>query len=254
MAPDHSCALVTTSWDDGHPYDLRVAERLAVRGLYGSFYIPIRYEAVPRMSVSEMRELRSMGMEIGAHTVRHARLTNLSDRAAWRELVEGREMLEQLLGEPVTSFCYPEGKFSRRDQRLVREAGYELARTTVAFRTTLDFDPYAMPVGFQVYPHSRAVLARHAVHERNIVGLLRWAGRWGCEATLVGLARRMSAELGRPGNVLHIWGHSWEVERTGLWPMLDAVLDAIAGRSDVAYTTNSGVLRAACCRERTSVS
>jgi peptidoglycan-N-acetylglucosamine deacetylase len=245
MVPDDSCALVTTSWDDGHPYDLRLAERLAVRGVYGSFYIPIRYQALPRMSAHEIRELRSMGMEIGAHTVRHARLTRLSEQDARRELVEGRDMLEQLLGEPVTSFSYPGGKFSRRDLRLVREAGYKLARTTVAFRTTVNFDPHAMPVGFHLYPHSRAVLARHATRERNIAGLLRWAGRWGCEATPVGLANRMSTALREPGDILHIWGHSWEVERVGLWPMLDAVLDAIAGRPDRMYTTNSGVLRAA---------
>ena len=254
MALDYSCLFVTTSWDDGHPLDLRVAERLAVRGIYGSFYIPIRYEAVPRMSVPEMRELRSMGMEIGAHTVHHTRLTRLSEQEAWRELVESRDMLEQILGEPVTSFCYPEGKFSQRDRRLVREAGYKLARTTVAFRTTLNFDPYAMPVGFHLYPHSRTVLARHAARERNIAGLLIWAGHFGCEAAPVGLASRMSAALGRSGDVLHVWGHSWEVERAGLWPMLDAVLDAVSGRSDAVYTTNSGVLRAVHCQERTGLS
>jgi hypothetical protein len=33
--------IVTTSWDDGDPNDLRVAEPLHSRGLAGAFYIPI---------------------------------------------------------------------------------------------------------------------------------------------------------------------------------------------------------------------
>ena len=31
---------ITTSWDDGHPLDLRVAELLTKYGLHGTFYIP----------------------------------------------------------------------------------------------------------------------------------------------------------------------------------------------------------------------
>ena len=34
--------IVTTSWDDGDPSDLRVAELLAARKLPGTFYIPVK--------------------------------------------------------------------------------------------------------------------------------------------------------------------------------------------------------------------
>jgi hypothetical protein len=32
---------ITTSWDDGHPSDLRVAELLIKHGLRGTFYVPM---------------------------------------------------------------------------------------------------------------------------------------------------------------------------------------------------------------------
>ena len=36
---------ITTSWDDGHPLDLRVAELLSEYHLQGTFYVPIAAEA-----------------------------------------------------------------------------------------------------------------------------------------------------------------------------------------------------------------
>ncbi|MGA3026464.1 MAG: polysaccharide deacetylase family protein [Bryobacteraceae bacterium] len=243
MASELHGVRITTSWDDGHPLDLRVAEKLASRGMAGTFYVPTRYEAVPRMSVSEIREIRAMGMEVGAHTVTHPRLSQLSDGMAYQEMKEGREELEQMLGEPVTSFCFPEGKFRRGHDILARRAGFTLARTTLAFRVDGRFDPLSMPVTLQLYPHARAVLARHAVVEGNIAGLLSWAGRFGAEAEPARLAARAVEHAGRRGGVVHIWGHSWEVEAKGLWNMLEHVLNAVANRPGAAYVTNAGTIQ-----------
>jgi peptidoglycan/xylan/chitin deacetylase (PgdA/CDA1 family) len=243
-----SCAVpefrVTTSWDDGHPLDLRVAEMLAARGMRGTFYVPIRYAAVPRMTASQIRALRAMGMEIGAHTVTHPRLSQLSPDAVFEEMRRGREELEEILGAPVSSFCFPEGKFRRWHGRLARRAGFKVARTTLAFQVDGRFDPLAMPVTLQLYPHSRGVLARHAALEGNFKGLLNWAARLGAEADPPRLARRAADVARRRTGVVHIWGHSWELESAGLWPVLERVLDAVAGRPEAAYMTNAEILRA----------
>src|SRR5208283_2264797 len=68
--------MVTTSWDDGDPFDLRVAKLLAARRIPGTFYIPLKGHVEPghracRMSLPEMLELDSQGFEIGAHGVSH---------------------------------------------------------------------------------------------------------------------------------------------------------------------------------------
>jgi peptidoglycan/xylan/chitin deacetylase (PgdA/CDA1 family) len=236
-------AVVTTSWDDGHPMDVRLAELLSTLNLRGTFYVPIDYEAQPRMSCAEMRALRSMEMEIGSHTVTHPRLTRVSDQVAVREFSESKETLEQMLGEPVRSFCFPEGKFARRFEPFLRAAGYHLARTTVAFRTDSNFDPYAMPVTFQLWPHSRQIIARHALKEGNLLGLSNWARLWRGRTDLPALAESIVEHIHQTGGILHIWGHSWEIEQAGLWPLLHEVMTRVANRPGVEYLTNRQILQ-----------
>ena len=67
-----AATAITTSWDDGHPLDLRVAELLAKHGLPGTFYVPMRAEH-GTMTTAQLREL-SGAFEIGAHTVHHVDL------------------------------------------------------------------------------------------------------------------------------------------------------------------------------------
>jgi len=248
---DAPSLLVTTSWDDGHPLDLRVAERLAAHGVTGTFYVPVQYSAVERMSLSRLRQLRAMGMEVGSHTVSHPRLSEVGDDIAFRELRESRDALENILGEPVTSFCYPEGKLRPGLAELVQAAGYTLARTTLAFRNDLSFDPLAMPVSMQLYPHSRAVLARHALHEGNLSGLFAWVARLGRISDPAALAERMLADMRHRGGIFHVWGHSWEIEDRGLWPVLDRILEAVSRERGAQYLTNSGVLAALSPRTKT---
>ena len=47
---------ITTSWDDGHPMDLRVAELLTRSGLPGTFYVPPS-NSRPTLSTAEIRGL-----------------------------------------------------------------------------------------------------------------------------------------------------------------------------------------------------
>src|SRR5579872_2823021 len=63
-----SPTYITTSWDDGHPLDLRVADLLARYGIAGTFYVPAT-TAMGTMSAAQFRELIP-NFEIGAHTLR----------------------------------------------------------------------------------------------------------------------------------------------------------------------------------------
>ena len=74
-----------------------------------------------------LRELASAGMEIGSHGLRHRALPGLPADEVRRETVESRARLEDLLGAPVTTFCYPYGAFDDRSVEAVREAGYRAA-------------------------------------------------------------------------------------------------------------------------------
>ena len=234
--------IVTTSWDDGHPLDIRLAEMLARYAVVGTFYVPLRYESVRVMDKKDIRALRAMGMEIGSHTLTHPNLTKVDKDEAIYELVESKKRLEDIVGEEIVSFCYPAGKFNSVSRSCVIDSNYRLARTTVAFRTDCDFDPFCMPVSFQLYPHTRFVSLRHALKEGNLRGLLSWCRFWEMENDPVKLAQRVLPYCQSNGGIWHMWGHSWEIDKFHLWSVLEDVLRRISNLRDVLYLTNSQVL------------
>lgn len=69
-------------------------------------------------------------MEIGSHTLTHANLDKLDDKACLAELVDSKQQLEQLTQTCVNSFAYPFGIYSQRDVALAKQAGYHNAVTT----------------------------------------------------------------------------------------------------------------------------
>ncbi len=214
--------LATTSWDDGDPLDLRLASVLAARGASGTFYVCRSYGSRPVLDAVGIRDLASVpGVEVGCHTLTHADLRSSSRLAeevspAW---------LCDVLGRDVTSFCYPKGLHSPRAVAAVRGAGYRVARTTMGGCTSLS-DPLRMATTAQLYPHARSTQARHAVKERDWRGL-RSVLRVPWSRSPADLLRAYAARATSDPVVLHVWGHSWEVEEHGLWDELSRVLDAV---------------------------
>jgi peptidoglycan/xylan/chitin deacetylase (PgdA/CDA1 family) len=82
------------------------------------------------MTASQVLSAQGAGFEIGAHTVDHVNLTTQSSDGLRYQLVASKEALERLLKRPVTSFCYPYGKFGPRETAAVAAAGYQDATTT----------------------------------------------------------------------------------------------------------------------------
>ena len=82
------------------------------------------------MNASQIVEADRAGIEIGSHTVDHANLARSSAGNVNFELVASKQALEQLLGHPVLSFCYPSGQFNGSVAYSVQAAGYTNATTT----------------------------------------------------------------------------------------------------------------------------
>jgi peptidoglycan-N-acetylglucosamine deacetylase len=235
-------AIVTTSWDDGHRLDMRLAEILDRYGVLGTFYIPLSYRRCPVLAKEEIRALMAMGMEIGSHTLTHPNLTELKKIEVLHELVESRKMLEEIGGERIVSFCYPAGKFNRMVRSCVIEAGYKLARTTIGFRIDRAFDAFCMPVSFQFFPHRRIASIGHALKEGNLKGLRNWYRLWNMESELNRLLELIVKHILTNGGILHIWGHSWEIEKYHLWGVLEEALKRVANLQEALYLTNSQIL------------
>lgn len=231
--------LVTTSWDDGHPSDFRLAELLHKYGLRGTSYIPINNAEHTVLDKSGIRALSETGLEIGGHTYNHVRIDRLSYSDAREEVVAGKRALEDVTGRTVSSFCYPRGKFSRRARRAVRDAGFTYARTTQAFHTAPSDDRLLSPVTEQLFEHSTRTHVGHCVKEAN------WSGLANCLRILV-RAHTLSdqiqdhikmAEIN--GGILHIWGHSWELDEQNLWPQAETIFELLANIRGARFLTNS---------------
>lgn len=82
------------------------------------------------MNWFQVQILREGGMEIGSHTVSHARLTTVPADDAYAELERSKQVLEAKLGEPVNLLAYPAGAHNRDVMDLAAEAGYRAAFTT----------------------------------------------------------------------------------------------------------------------------
>ncbi len=99
----------------------------------------------PLMTISEMRAWAKAGNEVGSHTLDHVHLPELSPEEARRQIVESKTVLEQVLGEAVTAFCYPYGDHGPEHRVMVREAGYDNATLTMRGVASAADDPYGLP-------------------------------------------------------------------------------------------------------------
>lgn len=247
-------AIVTVSWDDGHPSDLRVAELMAKHRIRGTFYIPASdgkdVLGKPVLNAVELRVLGTMGMDIGSHTVSHANMITCQEPL--HELLESKRRLEEATSNPVHSFSYPGGAFNYKISLLAREAGFKLARTTVAMRTACEFDPLRMPVTLKFHPRSRMIHLGQLLKTTNLRGLLNWSFKWGLEIYLEDLIDHMIEYVSHEGGIFHMWGHSWEIDSMNLWRRLESVLEHLGNRPNVNYVTNYEALELILCSKYSS--
>jgi peptidoglycan-N-acetylglucosamine deacetylase len=219
--------LFTTSWDDGHPLDLRLAALMAKNNIQGTFYCPLRnVEGLPVMGPMQLRELDQQ-FELGSHTLDHAYANTLSAPAWAAQVRDGKAALENALGHAVPGFCYPGGKIEPGSRAAVVDAGFKFARTTVNFCVNRPTDALCLPTALQFYPHSRRVLARNLLRKGN------WSDRGAVAALclrstdLVTRIETLLLKQAQQDAVVHLWGHSWEIEALNLWPALERVFKLV---------------------------
>jgi hypothetical protein len=235
-------AWITTSWDDGHPLDFRIAQLLAECGLRGTFYVP-RTSEHGTMSEAKIRELAA-GFEIGAHTVHHVDLTGVDDRVAWGEIVDSKAWLEDLLGRRCTMFCAPLGRYRRSHLDLIRQARYEAIRTVEFFsvdRPRSSRGLLVMPTTMQAHPHGAGVCICNAMRRGAVGNLWRYI-RHGIGCAWEEMAESIMGDVMTRGGVFHLWGHAWELEERASWARLEKVLRMLGRATRNASAVTNGEL------------
>lgn len=224
-------ARLTTSWDDGHPLDMRLADLLARHGIAATFYVPVNNsEGRPVLEAAALRRLADAGFEIGAHTHDHVRLNQAPPARVEDQIRRGKDRLEQILGRTVGGFCYPGGRGVARARPVLRRLGFTHARTVEMLRLDRGADALALPTTLQIAPNSPAKLLRNWARQGGGTARLRMA--WGCVAhgDLDHQIAWLIAQAQARGGILHLWGHSWEIDDLGWWPRLDHLLAALSAR------------------------
>jgi peptidoglycan/xylan/chitin deacetylase (PgdA/CDA1 family) len=84
----------------------------------------------PLMTAEQLMAWHDAGMEIGAHTRTHVRLSQCTDQQQADEISGSKAELEDRLGITITQFCYPYGDCDERAVEVTRSAGYAAATTT----------------------------------------------------------------------------------------------------------------------------
>jgi peptidoglycan/xylan/chitin deacetylase (PgdA/CDA1 family) len=108
------------------------------------------------MNDEQIRAWHAAGMEVGAHSRTHPRLTSCNDTELQDEIAGSKTDLETLLGQPVTQFCYPYGDLDERVVAATRQAGYEASTTVQRGRAQAGNDPMLFRrvlVSGSTYPH-----------------------------------------------------------------------------------------------------
>ena len=221
--------IVTTSWDDGHKCDLILKKILDRYNIKGTFYATKNY-----LNPLEKQDLILIDTkhEIGAHTLVHPDLTQLSRENAISEIIGSKEYLEDILCHKITMFCYPSGKYNNEIKDIVKTSGFIAARTCLTGDFSIPKDPFAWQIS--LHASNGSPLVTFNIWKKNhlsIKSLFDWEIR----------AKLLFDKALETGGVFHIWGHSWELEKKGEWGKLERVLKYISNRKNVIYLTNGQV-------------
>lgn len=212
---DKQTMTVVQCWDDGVTADVRLIEILRKHGAKATFNLNAgRHEKqrsggwtykgteVGRLGWDEMRSVYE-GFTIANHTLTHPRLEQIPADDARRDIVEGRERLQQFFGQPVLGFAYPFGSYNDTVLDLLREAGHVYGRTTKNVA--------------QPFPPENA-MAFHA----------------NCHFLAPDFWKRY--EAARAGGVFYFWGHSYELISDAMWAAFEAQIARISADPRARWT------------------
>jgi peptidoglycan/xylan/chitin deacetylase (PgdA/CDA1 family) len=137
---------VAITFDDGCETDLiTAAPILKESGFNGTFYVAAGFLGKPGyMSPAQLKQLSSLGFEIGCHSMTHAYLNDLDEPGLKREVLDARSRLEDVTGKKVEHFSCPGGRYNGTTLRTVREAGYRSLATSHAHLNPRSADPFSL--------------------------------------------------------------------------------------------------------------
>ena len=221
------------SWDDGALEDVRLFELHEKYQIPGMFFVPTRNrEGRAVLTQAMLRDAESAHVSFGGHTENHVYLTAIPPEQVEGEIERNKRYLEDTLGHEIPHFCLPGGKYN---ETILQTAfrHYQTVRTadTMNFR----HEGTLLKPSFHLYPRGNKSLLGNAARNHSIAQLLYVAMHF--RKNYFSLIRDLlERESKREGNTVVLWGHSWELEKFGLWDEVEAIMGLAKAYGCVPYT------------------
>ncbi|MDP9300907.1 MAG: polysaccharide deacetylase family protein [Actinomycetota bacterium] len=231
--------LFTTSWDDGNALDVRVVGLLEGLGLTGTFYASTGEGGVRTLDDDALARIGA-AHELGNHGRTHTPFTLLSPRQIEDELEWGKAELTRF-GRVAPLVAPPKGKMNDQVTRTLKGLGYGI-RAAPLIGTDAQPPGWIEP-SFHFFPFRWSELLRNTARRRLLPAtplVMAWARGGAFRDRSVRLLRVAARHL----PCVHVWGHSADLERLGLWGALEEVLEAAAALR-MSPVTNGQLLEAA---------
>ena len=125
------------------------------------------------MTPEQIKEMEVYGVEFGAHTRTHPRLSQLPLEQARDEIAGCRQSLEQTYGHSFTTFAYPYGDLNEAVKEEVKKAGFTYALATDSGNINMDSDPFQIR-RIAIFPRNSMLTFRRKISGRyNFIKMKR---------------------------------------------------------------------------------
>jgi peptidoglycan/xylan/chitin deacetylase (PgdA/CDA1 family) len=115
-----------------------------VIGGQSSWLAPLHADHMAMLDRHQLLDLAAQGCEIGAHTMSHPPLDCLPRSRAVQEIRQSKDLLEQVLSQPVNSFAYPHGYHDREVRQMVVDSGFASASAVKDALSHAEDDRFAL--------------------------------------------------------------------------------------------------------------
>jgi peptidoglycan/xylan/chitin deacetylase (PgdA/CDA1 family) len=148
ISPQERRVALTAAWETGARATGAVQQNF-VDGVEESLEVePASPGHGSMLNWEQVRSLRKLGHTIGAHTLSHPNVAQVSQSEARFEILESKKRLEAELGEPIEHFSYPHPalnpQWSEQTLQITREAGFQSAVLTTRGPVRAGDEPLAL--------------------------------------------------------------------------------------------------------------
>jgi len=224
--------VLTMSYDDGKLDDRKLVSIFNKYGIRGTFNLNsglVNQDI--RINPDEWVDLYK-GHEVATHTVTHPTIDRCPTIEIVQEILDDRKFLEQIMGYPVRGHAYPNGSYSPRVERILKDLGIKYARIVGdEYAATYLAKQVQADTNFQILGDSNGYSFPTNLYE--------WKATCHHNHNLLGFGNDFK-DLKKKQYLymMYVWGHSFEFTRDNNWNVIEEFCQTMADSDDIWFATN----------------